>query len=226
MECLSHPDRGPAAQCRGRNRDYKIDRPVPLELRSLTAPVVADFQPLTDRFTAAATPTNADLGTVTVARDTTAAAVDTMAANHVGLRTDTDLIVRRRHRHDRGRARRRIRQRRLRDSRGAGDNSPRPSTVRASSTALIPRPARLAFSSTSNGAKPDRPQQYDPGTPAANGLLTSTGLVNWYSITFDSEGVFSGTPAMFVSSVSRSDPNKNIILRSRPMAHSWACSPR
>ena len=63
--------------------------------------------------------------------------------------------------------------------------------------------------------------QLDPGnatptTPAANGLLTSTGLVNWYSITFDSEGVFSGTPAMFVSSVSRSDPNKNIIFEIAP----------
>ena len=48
------------------------------------------------------------------------------------------------------------------------------------------------------------------------GLLTSTGLVNWYSITFDPEGIFSGTPAMFVSSVGRSDPNKNIIFEIAP----------
>ena len=60
------------------------------------------------------------------------------------------------------------------------------------------------------------PGNATPSTPAANGLLTSTGLVNWYSITFDSEGVFSGTPAMFVSSVSRSDPSKNIIFEIAP----------
>ena len=60
------------------------------------------------------------------------------------------------------------------------------------------------------------PGNATPSTPAANGLLTSTGLVNWYSITFDSEGIFSGTPAMFVSSVSRSDPNKNIIFEIAP----------
>ena len=45
---------------------------------------------------------------------------------------------------------------------------------------------------------------------------TSTGLVNWYSITFDSEGIWSGTPAMFVSSVDRSDPNKNVIFEIAP----------
>ena len=60
------------------------------------------------------------------------------------------------------------------------------------------------------------PGNATPSTPAANGLLTSTGLVNWYSITFDSEGIFSGTPAMFVSSVSRSDPSKNIIFEIAP----------
>ena len=61
--------------------------------------------------------------------------------------------------------------------------------------------------------------QIDPGNhpdAAANSLGTSTGLVNWYSITFDSEGIFSGTPAMFVSSVDRSDPNKNIIFEIAP----------
>ena len=47
-------------------------------------------------------------------------------------------------------------------------------------------------------------------------LATSTGLVNWYSITFDPEGFFNGTPAMFVSSVDRSDPNKNIIFEIAP----------
>ena len=45
---------------------------------------------------------------------------------------------------------------------------------------------------------------------------STTGLVNWYSITFDSEGTFSGTPAMFVSSVDRFDPNKNVIFEIAP----------
>ena len=60
------------------------------------------------------------------------------------------------------------------------------------------------------------PDNTTPTTPAANSLGTSTGLVNWYSITFDPEGIFNGTPAMFVSSVDRSDPNKNIIFEIAP----------
>ena len=35
-------------------------------------------------------------------------------------------------------------------------------------------------------------------------------------MTFDSEGIFSGSPALFVSSVSRSDPNQNIIFEIAP----------
>ncbi len=40
--------------------------------------------------------------------------------------------------------------------------------------------------------------------------------MNWYSITFDAEGIFNGSPAMFVSSVDRSDPNKNVIFEIAP----------
>ena len=60
------------------------------------------------------------------------------------------------------------------------------------------------------------PNNSTPDTPAANSLGTGPGLVNWYSITFDAEGIFSGSPAMFVSSVDRSDPNKNIIFEIAP----------
>src|ERR1700746_3317455 len=60
-----------------RKRDVKLDRPVPLETRSLMAPVVATF-PLQAVFTPAPTPTNADLGTVVVSENT-AATIDTMA---------------------------------------------------------------------------------------------------------------------------------------------------
>ncbi len=60
-----------------RRRNIKLDRPMPLETRSLMAPVVATF-PLQASFTAAATPTNADLGIVTVTENTTAT-LDTQA---------------------------------------------------------------------------------------------------------------------------------------------------
>ena len=80
MECLSHPDRGRAAQRNGVVANVKFDLPVPLERRALMAPVVATY-PLTVSFTAstAATPVNSDLGTVTVSENTTAATIDTMA---------------------------------------------------------------------------------------------------------------------------------------------------
>ena len=56
-----------------RRRDFKFDQPVPLEKRSMMAPIVAVF-PLTASFTAstAATPVNNDLGTVTVSENSTA----------------------------------------------------------------------------------------------------------------------------------------------------------
>jgi hypothetical protein len=54
------------------------------------------------------------------------------------------------------------------------------------------------------------------GTTAANSLGASTGLVNWYDITFDPEGYFDGKPSMFVSSVDRQDPAKNAIYQIAP----------
>ena len=97
-----------------RRRDVKFDRPVPLERRSLMAPVVATF-PLTASFTARGDPD--ELGP----RDRHGLGEHDGGirrhdgADHVGLGADADLLVRRRHRDDRGRARRRIRQRCLRD---------------------------------------------------------------------------------------------------------------
>ena len=58
--------------------------------------------------------------------------------------------------------------------------------------------------------------QIDPGQTAANSVGASTGLVNWYNITFDPEGYFNGQPAMFVTSVDRSDPAKNAIYEISP----------
>ena len=205
--------RGPVQR---RKRDYKIDSPVPLEVRSLMAPVVA-LQPLTDTFTAAGTPSNGDLGSVTIAPSTTSGAVDTMApitsvseltpissfggdivtiaAGPGGVFGNDVYAI----------------------SRGAGDNAPtavnRPGVIYRVDPAT--GQASVFFDLNSVISQTD-PNNTTPATPAANGLLTSTGLVNWYSMTFDSEGVFSGTPALFVSSVSRSDPNKNIIFEIAP----------
>ncbi len=55
-----------------------------------------------------------------------------------------------------------------------------------------------------------------PSTDASNSVGASTGLVNWYDISFDPEGYFDGRPSLFVSSVDRSDPNKNAIYRIAP----------
>ena len=104
-------------------------------------------------------------------------------------------------------------------TRGPGDNADLPGTVNNPGVIYRVDPATgqaSVFFDLNSVISQIDPGNATPTTPAANGLLTSTGLVNWYSITFDSEGVFSGSPAMFVSSVSRSDPNKNIIFEIAP----------
>jgi hypothetical protein len=55
--------------------------------------------------------------------------------------------------------------------------------------------------------------QTDPGAPPGNGALPSTGLVNWYDLAFDPEGVFDGRPSLFVTSISSSDAAKNVVYR-------------
>ncbi|QDV36717.1 S8/S53 family peptidase [Tautonia plasticadhaerens] len=59
-------------------------------------------------------------------------------------------------------------------------------------------------------------EQVAPGTSQGNSAGSQTGLVNWYDITFDAEGVFDGVPSMFVSSVDRSNPLKNAVYRIAP----------
>src|SRR5262249_32298786 len=55
-----------------------------------------------------------------------------------------------------------------------------------------------------------------PTATAANSVSTESGLVNWYDLAFDPEGVFDGRPSLFVASVDRSDPNTNVIYRIGP----------
>ena len=195
-----------------RRRDIKLDRPVPLEIRSLMAPVVATF-PLQATFTAAPTPTNADLGTVTVTENTTAA-IDTESAitsvseltpissfggDIVALAAGPGGVF--------GNGLYAI-------SRGAGDNATagavnHPGVIYRIDPATGKASVFFDLNTIMN--------QIDPSNPtAANSLGTATGLVNWYSMTFDSEGIFSGSPAMFVSSVDKTDPNKNVIFEIAP----------
>jgi len=180
------------------------------------APVVATF-PLQASFTPAATPTNTDLGIVTVTENTTATLdtqapitsvseltpassfggdIVTIAAGPGGVFGNDVYAI----------------------SRGAGDNA---------SSGAVNRPGVIyrvdpatggssVFFDLNTVLSQTDPTNSTPATPAANSLGNSTGLVNWYSITFDSEGVFNGSPAMFVSSVDRSDPNKNIIFEIAP----------
>jgi hypothetical protein len=215
---MSQPSR---SRSRGKaqrvSRDVKLERPVPLEERKLMAPVVATY-PLQVAFTESDPQTNQDLGTVTVSANTTTTSIGTMApitsvseltsvasfggqivtiaAGPGGVFGNDVYAV----------------------TRGAGDNADEgavnnPGVIYRVDPATGQASVFFDLNTVIN--------QYDsadttPSTPAANGLLTSSGLVNWYSITFDSEGVFSGTPAMFVSSVSRSDPSKNIIFEIAP----------
>ena len=67
--------RGPAQR---RRRERKLEAPMPLEERSLLAPFVPVF-PLQATFTAAPTPTNAFLGTVTVTTNTATTPILTSA---------------------------------------------------------------------------------------------------------------------------------------------------
>src|SRR5262249_18026006 len=76
---MSHPSRprarGPAQR---RKRQIRPDTPLPLEERCLLAPFVSVF-PQQVTFTAAATPTNAFLGTVAVGPSTTTGTLNTPA---------------------------------------------------------------------------------------------------------------------------------------------------
>jgi hypothetical protein len=58
--------------------------------------------------------------------------------------------------------------------------------------------------------------QIDPGENASNGGLPSTGLQNWYDMTFDPEGYFDGKPSLFVTSLSDTNPTKNAVFRIGP----------
>ncbi len=210
---MSHPTR-PQAQgpARRRRRDLKIEAVQPLEQRALLAPYLVTG-PITATFTAATTPTNANLGTVTVtsglgsstassstypsAAPTTSVAMLTpassfggdivrIAAGPGGVFGNAIYAV----------------------DRGAGENTNaanHPGVIYRIDPATGKASVFFDLNTVIN--------QLEPGGNAGNSVGASTGLVNWYDITFDPEGTFNGTPSMFISSVDREDPNKNIIYQ-------------
>ena len=224
MECLSHPDRGRNGPAQRRKRNIRLDSVLPLEQRSLLAPYLPLY-PVTATFTAATTPTNADLGTVAVANDTTAATLSSAApitsvAETTPLSSFGGDIVR------------------IKAgpggvfgnglyaiSRGGGGN---PNAVNRPGVIYRVDPGdgqgeRLLR--PEHGHEPDRRQrlQHRRREPrreldgrATAGAVDTTGFYNWYDIAFDPEGYIDGKPSMLVCTVDRSDPSKNAIYRIGP----------
>ena len=212
---MSQPSRPQArGSAQRRRRDVKLDQPIPLEERRMPAPVVTLF-PLQATLTAP-TPsaTNANLGTITVTESSTVTPLTAAPITSVaeltpnssfggdivniepgpgGVFGDDVYAI----------------------SRGAGGNAGainRPGVIYRVDPAT--GQASVFFDLNTVLSQTD-PTSSTP-TPAGNSLGASTGLVNWYSMTFDPEGEFDGTPSLFVSSVDRSDPNKNIIFQISP----------
>ena len=214
---MSQPSRPWARGSAKRRRAIKPDTPYPLEQRCLLAPYVSLF-PVTATFTAATTPTNADLGTVTVAQNSTATNISSSAP----ITSVTELTPLSSFGGDIvrvvagpggvfGNGLYAI-------SRGAGGNTSavnRPGVIYRIDTAT--GQASVFFDLNTVMSQIDPNSLATDGTnPAANSMGTSTGYVNWYDIAFDAEGNFTGSPVMLVSTVDRSDPAKNAIYMISP----------
>ncbi|MHC5539861.1 SMP-30/gluconolactonase/LRE family protein, partial [Singulisphaera rosea] len=210
---MSHPSRpqarGPA---RRRRRDIRLDSVQTLEQRALLAPFLAT-SPLQASLIAPATQTDANMGTVTLvpATSTTPTPYPSAApTTSVNLLTPAssfggDIV-------------------RIEAgpggvfgnvvyaiSRGAGEN-----TGAVNRPGVIYRVDPVTGKSTVFFDLNTVINQLEPGGTASESAGGSTGLTNWYDITFDPEGYFNGSPSMFVSSVDRTDPNKNVIYQIGP----------
>jgi hypothetical protein len=197
---------------------------MPLEQRCLLAPYLPLY-PLQAVFTAATTPTNADLGSVLVSENTAAttpssAAPITSVAETTPLSSFGGDMVR------------------IKAgpggvfgnglyaiSRGAGSNENainRPGVIYRVDPAT--GKASVFFDLNTVMSQIDANALNTDGVnPAANSLggatgdaTDPTGFTNWYDIAFDSEGYIDGKPSMLVSTVDRSDPSKNAIYRIAP----------
>ncbi len=224
---MSHPSRpqarGPAQRPR---RRHEIESPERLETLQLPAPVVSSSI-LTAVFTPATTPTNEFLGTVSITsipKTASAAPITSVTQFAANSQFGGDIV-------------------RIKAgpggvfgndvyaiSRGAGENID-PNNRAANTPDPINRPGVIYRLDPATGKASvffdlnSVISQIEPGatssnsissTPAANGVSTASGLLNWYDITFDPEGYFNGKPSMFVSTVDASDPNKNAIYQIGP----------
>ncbi len=212
---MSHPSRprtrGPAER---RPRSFRVEQIIQLEDRKLMTPVVTGAPPVAT-FTAAATqPPNTTTGTVTVTFSNAggvnadgsafeSAAPLTSVSELTPITSFGGDIVR------------------IEAgpggsfgegvyaiSRGAGGNTGainRPGVIYRVDPATGKSTVFFDLNSVIN--------QLEPGNTAAASAGAASGLVNWYDISFDPNGVFNGTPSMFVSSVDRSDPAKNAIYQ-------------
>ncbi|MBX6313764.1 MAG: hypothetical protein IRY99_12725, partial [Isosphaeraceae bacterium] len=214
---MSQPSRPQARALQPRpRRRVRIEGPQELEDRQLLAPYLPVFA-RTATFTALPNqPAGQNLGTITVSESTTP--LTTSAAGYVSVSQfapasefGNDIVrIQAGPGGDFGKGIYAI-------SRGAGDNNGQNGAPQG-----INRPGVIYRVDPATGKASiffdlnTVINQLEPGGNASNGLLPSTGLLNWYDITFDTEGIFDGKPSMFVSSVSRTDPNKNVIYRIGP----------
>ncbi len=200
-------------------RQVRLEAITFLEERKLLAPVVASTVPVAT-FTAAATPTNTDLGTVTVSQVASSIGASAAPLTSVSELTSAnsfggDIVsIQAGPGGDFGKGVYAI-------SRGAGENADATSR-NASIQAPINRPGVIYRVDPATGKTSvffdlnTVANQLTQGGTATNGSTPGSGLVNWYSMSFDPEGVFDGKPSLFVSSLSQTDPTKNVIYRIGP----------
>ena len=199
-------------------RKVRLENLESLESRQLLAPIVALNTPVAT-FVPAATPTNADLGTVTIALTgsiTASAAPLTSVAELTSANSfGGDIVsIAAGPGGDFGKGVYAI-------SRGAGENAD-PTSRDSTISAPINRPGVIYRVDPATGRTSvffdlnTVISQIQTGGNASNGSSPGSGLVNNYSLAFDPEGVFDGKPSLFVSSLSQTDPNKNVIFRIGP----------
>ncbi len=208
---MSHPSRpwarGPAQR---RRRNLRIETVQALEERLVLVPSLA-FSPLTAVFTAAPTPTNQNLGFVSLQPAVFDATFPSPAPiTSVSQLTDStsfggDIVrIEAGPGGDFGKGVYAI-------SRGGGANLDainRPGVIYRVDPATG-RSSVFFDLNTVIGA-------ISPGATAANSSGAQSGLVNWYDLAFDPEGYFDGRPSLFVSSADSTDPNKNAVYRISP----------
>ena len=204
---------GPSdTQTKRARRRLQIEAIDPLEGRQLMAPYIPTSNVTATLIPATVVPpTNTNLGTVafTSTADALSAAAYTSVSQFTPLSSYGGNIVRIQAGPggDFGKGVYAI-------TRGAGDNAGNPGVV--SRPGVIYRTDPVTGKSSVFFDLNTVVSQLSPGATAANSLLPSTGLINFYDLAFDPEGVFDGKPSLFVTSSDSSNPAKNAVYRIGP----------